>query len=459
MASKLPLLYKVYVTLLLVVFGGIVVHAPLVVAVGWLFGDLDFSLGSANFELLIKSWKEVLLGAALVIGLILMARMHMWKILKTPLIYAMGLFAIINVLIICIMYISGDVGINTKVVAAALLINLRYFLFFGLVYVAVSLYPETRRMFVYTFLVGAAVVMGFAVLQVTVLPADILKYIGYGPDTIQPYLTVDQNQAYVRINSTLRGPNPLGAYAAIVLAACASLWLLARKRLIGWRSWAVLALGAGALVALWASYSRSAAVAAAVALVVVVLVRFGVRWGRVVWLGLLAAGLVLAGGLYVFRDTTLVSQVILHEDPSEGGEVNSNEGHAYSLADGLRRVATQPFGAGIGSTGSPSLLGSEPLIIENQYLYVAHETGWIGLGLFLYIQVKVLLMAWQRRRDWLALAVFASGVGLCLIGLLLPVWADDTVDIIWWGLAAVALAGARSRPGPGPVGKKNGGKK
>jgi hypothetical protein len=27
-----------------------------------------------------------------------------------------------------------------------------------------------------------------------------------------------------------------------------------------------------------------------------------------------------------------------------------------------------------------------------------------------------------------------------MIGLLLPVWADDTVAIIWWGLAGLALA-------------------
>ena len=102
----------------------------------------------------------------------------------------------------------------------------------------------------------------------------------------------------------------------------------------------------------------------------------------------------------------------------------------------------QPFGAGIGSTGSASLYGAQPLIVENQYLFIAHEVGWIGLALFLIIFVKILQQLWKRRADWLALGVFASGIGLALIGLLLPVWVDDTVAIIWWGLAAVAIAGS-----------------
>ena len=52
----------------------------------------------------------------------------------------------------------------------------------------------------------------------------------------------------------------------------------------------------------------------------------------------------------------------------------------------------------------------------------------------------VLKRLWQRRRDWLALSVLASGIGIAVASLFLPVWADDTVSIVWWGLAGVALA-------------------
>jgi hypothetical protein len=54
--------------------------------------------------------------------------------------------------------------------------------------------------------------------------------------------------------------------------------------------------------------------------------------------------------------------------------------------------------------------------------------------------IVTLRRLWARRADWLALTLFGSGIGLSVVGLLLPVWVDDTVSIIWWGMAAVILA-------------------
>jgi hypothetical protein len=79
------------------------------------------------------------------------------------------------------------------------------------------------------------------------------------------------------------------------------------------------------------------------------------------------------------------------------------------------------------------------VIIENQYLFIAHEAGWLGLLLFMAIFGLVMVRLWHVRADWLVLGIFASGIGLALIGLLLPVWVDDTVAIIWWALAATAI--------------------
>ena len=107
---------------------------------------------------------------------------------------------------------------------------------------------------------------------------------------------------------------------------------------------------------------------------------------------------------------------------------------------GTAKMLASPLGSGVGSTGSASLYGDAPVIIENQYLFTAHEVGWLGLGLFVVIFTIIMIRLWKLRQSWKALAVFASGAGLTVIGLLLPVWVDDTVSIIWWGLAAVVLA-------------------
>lgn len=82
------------------------------------------------------------------------------------------------------------------------------------------------------------------------------------------------------------------------------------------------------------------------------------------------------------EDNHFVSTVVLHEGPNEAGLVNSNIDHKESLIQGTELMLSQPLGAGMGSTGSASLMTEKPIIIENQYLFIAHELGWLGIVLF-----------------------------------------------------------------------------
>lgn len=425
---------RTLLVVILTVFCGVVVHAPLSVWLG---------LVIPSAELVIKSWKEILIALAALLVVIQVARHQMWSDLSKDWVLRLSvIFVGVHVVSLPFMW----QGILPAI--AGLLIDLRFVVFFVVVYVALRLYPQWRRPFVLGGVVMAVVSLLFAVLQVTVLPHDILKYIGYGKDTIMPYLTVDQNYDFIRVNGTLRGPNPLGMYGTIVIAAVVAGLSMTWRRLADMQKflpWGIAALGVAAAVALWFSYSRSAKIAAVVAIVVALIMIYGKYIHRPLWLALGLVGLLLVGGVYLARDTQFVSVVILHEDPSEGNDVNSNEGHWESLVDGTDRMIRQPLGAGIGSTGSSSLLGDQPLIIENYYLYVAHEVGWVGIGIFIVLFGVILWRLWQCRHDWLALAVFASGIGAATASLFLPVWADDTVSIVWWGLAAAAMATPMSK--------------
>jgi hypothetical protein len=424
--SQLPIIDRLYLVILLVIFGGIVLHAPLSVGLGTLF---------PNYDLLIKSWKEILMGVALVLVGVIVWREKRFDILKEPLMVGLQIYAGLHVLSL-IVFRNG-----LQAILAGLMIDLRYILFFTLVYLAVRLFPQFRRPFIRVGIIGAVIVVGFALLQVFILPADVLKYIGYNVHNIAPYLTVDQNHQYIRINSTLRGPNPLGAYAVIVLASLGA-WLIGKKpKIVRHRAFIVAVLLLGGIVALWASYSRSALIAAVVAGVVLLSVTALPKLGRRAWIVAAVIVFAIAGGLVATSKTSVVSNVLLHENPTGGSSVNSNEGHLSSLQDGLLMFVREPFGSGVGSTGSASFMTSAPLIIENQYLFVAHEVGWLGLILFLMIFIGVMSRLWQLRTNWLALGVFASGLGLAIIGLLLPVWVDDTVAIVWWGLAAFIIGG------------------
>lgn len=418
-------LQRLYVGILLVIFGGIVLHAPISVGLGSLFPD---------YELAIKSWKEILMGMATVLAGVLLYRNKQVKILKEPLMVAIGIYALLHLVSVVIFarsFVSSTAG---------LLIDLRYLLFFVLVYVAVRLYPKIRRQLLITGLVGAAIVAVFGFLQATILPHNILEYIGYNRTTIIPYLLIDQNSDFVRINSTLRGPNPLGAYMAIVLSVLLS-WCLSKKQLLSKKyTTLILAFSVCCLVTIWVSYSRSAILAATLAGFLILLVRFRhVIAGHLRLVVPITVVLLMVSWL-VLSNNTFVSNVFLHENPDSNSQSLSNEKHVESLVESYQTILGSPLGSGVGSTGSATQLDGKLLVVENQYLYIAHEVGWLGLGLFIFIFVVVMSRLWALRHSWLGLGLFASGLGMAIIGLVLPVWADDTVAIIWWGAAGLAIS-------------------
>lgn len=412
--------------LIVTVLALIVVHAPLSVFAGTLLPEIAVPL---------KAWKEVLIAIGGILIAIKMLEVGQWKMLKADK-FGWVLIAFWAAHAVALLWSHG----SFETIVAGLLIDLRYTFFAACIFHFVLLYPKYRQLLVKILVAGAVVVVGFAALQL-VLPNDFLKYIGYGPHTIAPYMTVDKNPEYIRFNSTLRGPNSLGAYVVMVLAGIATFWLTSRHTLKNkWQMAALWALAAGSVNALWVSYSRSAVLAAILAIGIVVLVRYGKRITPMIW-GICAAAIVGLGIIgYLARDTAFVANVILHDDPVTGAEIDSNTAHAHSLKTGLEKMLAEPLGEGIGSTGSASIMGDNPQIIENQYLMIAHEAGWIGFILFVWIYVVFLVRTWRQRHDWLGLAVFASGIGLGFIGLMLPVWADDTISLVWWGMAALVLA-------------------
>ena len=410
----------------IVVLVGMAIHTPVTVFVESRWPD---------YELLAKSWKEIVLG-----GVLLLLVWQAWRagklgeLLRDKFVIITALIAALHVVLL----LAFDNSYVSEL--AGLLIDLRYYLLFVELYVAARLMPRLRRPVLMAAAIGCVVVIGFGVLQATILPKDILSPLGYSSETIKPYLTVDLNDNYIRINSTLRGPNPVGAFAVLTLSLLLA-WAAARRFALR-GMWQKIVWAGGALssvIVLYASQSRSAwlaLVAAAGALLVGILPK---RTALYSVAGLAVVGALLVGGLFALRDNPTISHLFFHSNPAGGSPEKSDQGHWTSLQHGVEAAANAPAGEGIGSTGSASLLSHSPVIIENQYLFMAHESGWLGVVLQLLLFGLVLIRLWRGRRDWLLLGLFAGGVGLALIGLLLPVWVDDTVSLYWWGLAGLAL--------------------
>lgn len=421
-------LLKVYELGLLTVLFLIVLHAPISVGIGHFFPDLN---------LLIKAWKEILLALLAVVGALLITKQKLWrKALNSPFVTLSVLFIDIHLLLALIM--QGD----SQSVVAGLMIDLRFVVMFLLMYILVLLNPGAVKRAVKVIVAGAFIVIGFGLLQILLLPDDALKAIGYSRDTIAPFLTVDTNHDFIRINSTLRGPNPLGALM-VVYGSLAVAYVLLNRRKLSPRQLGGLGAGViGSMAVLFASYSRSAYLAAVAAVVAVFALSRRINKRIILLAGSIGIAVAITG--FFIAQTSWFSNVILHENPESKVEAKSNEDHALSLVDGGKRVASQPFGAGIGSTGSASLYdgdSSNDTTIENTYLFVAHESGWFGLAVFVVLFGLIIVVLWRHHKNnWLVIGVLGSGIGLAMIGLLLPVWVDDTVSLIWWGLAGVAIA-------------------
>lgn len=279
-------------------------------------------------------------------------------------------------------------------------------------------------------LLPAGLVVIFGLLQATVLPADFLKHFGYGPATIQPIETVDKKAAYQRVQSTLRGANPLGAYLVIVVTAVLAGLIKLPRRYRGW----LIGLLAASGVTLFFTYSRSAYLGAVVA--AAGLIWWSIksqRWRRWLLIGLAAFMVVAAGSIWLFRHNDRLQNVFFHTDETSQSSTSSNAQRSSALKGGLHDVLFEPLGRGVGTAGPASAHNYDNgRIAENYFLQIGQEMGWAGLSLFVIIYVTIGYRLWQRRSQPLARAWLAALIGLTLVNMLSHAWADDTLAFIWW---------------------------
>ncbi|AHB42142.1 hypothetical protein RAAC3_TM7C00001G0280 [Candidatus Saccharibacteria bacterium RAAC3_TM7_1] len=413
-------LLAIYRIGLLVVLFGVVLHAPLSVWLSSLWPD---------YTELIKAWKEILLFGLAVIAVILLTKEREWRrLLRVRLVQLSIGFILLHLLLLPVFW----QGLAPSV--AGLMIDLRFIAVFLLFYALTLLDPGALRSLVKTTAVGAVIIVGFGLLQITVLPDDFLARFGYSKTTITPYSTIDKNPDFVRINSTTRGPNPLGAMSVVYVSLLLA-WLVYRWRRLSvtWRLWTASGIFA-TLAVMFASFSRSAYMALIASMGISGALASKVST-KYLFVGLSVTVVAGLAGVGLLGSSDWFANVVLHEDPESVVIEKSNPAHIASLEEGVNRLAKQPLGAGIGSTGSAVLYGVQGgPTIENYYLFVAHEAGWLGLATFMAIVILVLKELYHRRDSWLGVALFASGIGLAIIGLLLPVWTDDTTSITWWAL-------------------------
>jgi len=322
--------------------------------------------------------------------------------------------------------------VNSTALIYALIINLRFIYFFVVCAVVVSYSDVLKKYWANIVLWPAVIVVFFGLLQKFALPYDFLKHFGYGPKSIPVYQTVDSNLDYQRIQSSLRGANPLGAY--LVLTITAGFAILRQKRFL-----LTIFLVASA-VTMYFSYSRSAWIGLALALSTLAWLMFPKKHlERLALPALIVIG-VVGLGLYLARSNQVVQDSIFHTSSNSTVALSSNESRAAALKAGFSDVYNQPQGSGPGTAGPASFRNDHPArIAENYYLQIGQETGVIGMMIFIAIVVLVTRELWLRRSDMLAQVLLASLVGISFVNLVSHAWTDDTISLLWWGFAGVAI--------------------
>jgi hypothetical protein len=394
----------------------------------------------------LRLWKEALLFLCVigVIYLLLTDNKIRTHTLTRRLVWTIICFMALNITWGLLALNQHDV--TAKALAYGLLIDLRFLVFFLVTWAVALRMGRLKSNWQWIVIWPAVAVVVIGLLQL-VLPHDIMKHFGYGPNTIPIEETINHNSHYFRIDSTLRGANPLGAYLIIPISII-SVMLLAK------RNWRLILLLAASIVVLFFSYSRSAWIGAALATAIVFLTGRLSGQAQKLVIGASAFILVVCLGLFaVYHNNTDFQNYVLHTQTDSAVSSTSNGGHESALKSGLHDVIHEPLGRGPGTAGPASAYNdSHPArIAENFFLQIGQETGWLGLALFVLINFGVGYLLWIRRDDPLALSLFASLIGITFVNLLSHAWADDTLSYLWWGLAGIAMVPITKHTEAGPI--------
>jgi hypothetical protein len=386
---------------------------------------------------LLRLWKEFLLVpiTAGALYLLFKNREFTRRFFRLWLVRLILIYALLLVISAAVAYGAHDV--TAKGMWYGLLVDLRFLVFFLAVLIIGAYSDWLGQRWRRLLLVPALLVAVFAILQFLVLPYDFLKHFGYGDSTISPYETINHNLNHLRVESTLRGANPLGAYLILPLSVLTLAFIKDRRQRRN-----VAVFGAGVLLALLFSFSRSAWLGALLAAGLIIWLSLrSARARRIIGWAVAGAAVLLIAIGFLLRNNLTYENFVLHTDRVSKAAQSSNQGHTQAFKAAVHDIAHQPLGGGVGTAGPQSAYNDRPArIAENYYLQIGQEAGIIGMLLLISICIIIAKMLFERRAEPLALILFASLIGISLVNLLSHAWSDDTLAYIWWGLAGITLA-------------------
>lgn len=381
--------------------------------------------------LFLRAWKELLLllmvlGSAYLLSTEKSLRRRFFSDRLTWVVAVYGIWTLVS-----------GIFLVTDLDAAALgiAIQFRSFIVFLIAALAVFFHKVTEDTLYKLITIPGFGVVAFGLLQMFVLPHDFLKHFGYQKNvTIAPFFTIDEQINRIRIFSTLRGPNPLGVYLL------APILLLVNKIKSTKRVARYILYVMPFLIVLYGSQSRSAWLALLAAIGVYTWLVVSKKWKLVLITASFLLALIGGVGIYHYRYTNFVQDIVLHDNPEEGGEVSSNEGRIDAFNEAKADIVSSPvWGCGVGCAGPASFHNKNGVkISENFYIQTIQELGIVGLIVMVVLQLIVAVRLYKRKTNF-AYAWLAVFIGVSVASLLSHAWADDTIAYIWWAVAGLLV--------------------
>ncbi len=380
-----------------------------------------------------RLWKELLMIplAVLALWLLHLNKAFQQQLVRSWLLRFIGLYTLL--FIGFGLYTIFTDRATLEAVLYSWIVNLRFLWWFVVVWIIARADPLITQQWPKLLFIPASLVVLFGLLQRFLLPADFLQHFGYGPDTIPATQTIDGKSSYQRIQSTLRGANPFGAYLLFVVTA-----VIASLRRMPW----LVGLAAVASVALFFTYSRSAWIGLVVSLAVLGFLQLSSKRGRQVMIVSLVLALTLGvAGIWQFQHNDALQNAVFHSDENSQSSQSSNEARSTALVTATKDIIAEPLGRGPGTAGPASARNSQPArISENYFLQIGQEVGVLGILLFAGILFGTVRHLWQRRRYVLARVLLASLAGITVVNFMSHAWTDDTLSLLWWGFAGAVMS-------------------
>ncbi len=446
-------------------------HAFMVtVKTRWLLGPGHAPMGE------IAIWKEVVLAVILVVALIEIASSFQLSSFRKKI-------DVIDILIGFLLAIGVFVSINNQLSTTSFAYGFRYdfiplIAFVILRRVAWSDVFLKRAMI--TLVTVGCIVAAYGIISFF-LSASFFTWLGYsdlhslyvpgGP--VAPYQQIG-GTALRRIQSVMSGPNQLGLWLLVPLAAVLAKIPDPSHKI----QQKVLDLGMCFLVlaALLLTFSRAAWIGAAVII------------GMSMWPMLQSMSRRKVTGLLSSMVCLLVIAVLMF--PSVFLRFASSRGHIENPLRAIHTMIDHPLGLGLGTAGPASNRTSDacvmleagadaswatahsdlcvfvagaqvqpldrtcncPFLPENWYLQIGVEMGWIGLAMYLALVIVVIQRLWRIRypisdiRYQISKTVLVPAfLALSIAAMFLHAWEDSAVAYTVWMLMAVVLGLGRDR--------------